>query len=86
MVVVVEAVCLVVESPDLVHFPGVVGVCGGGVDGETVRHLHQHEDVPGTGRYILNPGDDGDEDGGKEQAGVECDAQSFNNFVLGKSR
>ena len=62
VVVVVEADCLVVKPPDLVQVPGVVGVCGGGVDGETVRHLHQHEDVPGTGRNQEDPGHDGDED------------------------
>ena len=72
----VEADCLVVKPPDLVQVPGVVGVCGGGVDGQTVRHLHQHEDVPGTGRNLVDPGHDGDEDRGEEQTGVEGGAQS----------
>ena len=54
------------------------------VDGQTVRHLDQHEDVPGTGRYPMSCGDDGDEDGGEEQAGVEGGAQYFHNFVLGQ--
>ena len=70
VVVVVETDCLVVKGPDLVQVPGEVAVRGGGVDGETVRHLHQHEDVPGAGRDQEDPGHDGEEDGGQEQAGV----------------
>ena len=86
IVVVAKADCLVVKPPDLVQVPGVIGVCGGGVDGETVPHLHQHEDVPGAGRHHEDPGHDGDDEGGEEEAGVEGGAQNSNNFALGKSR
>ena len=45
VVAVMEADCLVVKPPDLVQVPGVVGVCGGGEDGQTVTNLYEDKDV-----------------------------------------
>ena len=53
-VVVLDAVGLIIEAPQVVQVPGVIGVRGGGVDGQTVANLNEDEDVTGTAWNKVN--------------------------------